>query len=849
MRPAPADTMWMRKLLTGYRASDLLAIPALAIAYLLLAIVVMKFGTVQGNVTLIWPSLGFGLFVLLRFGPRLWPGVFLGALSAGFWINDPWFLSFTIATANTLDALLGCWLLLPLSGRIKLRRLPDYFQLVLFGGLLAPLASAIIGPAALHLSGYISPDQIPVSILRWWMANTLGMILLTPALIILEQRHNLLARNEYLWEGLVLLTLSITVGLIVFSGMHPDWLPAGLAPMSFWVTPFLIWSAIRFGRHGVSLQLLMYFALSLFGISMHQGIFSHDLLTSGLINFWFYHLTTSVAGMTLGIALHERHEAEAEVCSEKARLRDVVDAIPFPLFLKDANGAYLLVNQAFLRPFNRPEDDIIGKRSPDLMPPDGAVQMDRQDQQVLSLGIAQRVEEWMQFPNGSRELHQITKVPMRDAGGHVIGLVGLSQNITERHAMELERARLYDTIAASHDEVYLFDADTLRFRFMNSTALQHLGYSLEQSRALTPLDLEPFFTPEDFRGLLAPLFMHEKTVQIFETMHKRMDGSLYPVEVHLQLFENGQERYFLAIVQDISHRIDAEHALRLAASVFEHSKQSILITDAETRIVSVNQAFTRITGYAEADVLGKNPRLLSSGTHGESFYRTMWDTILATGGWSGEVWNRRKDGTLYAQWLDICMVKDATGRVTNFIGLSYDITERKAAEENIRRLAQHDFLTGLPNRILFYDRFEQALAAAKRNQSHFALFFLDLNNFKHINDTHGHRFGDELLKAVAQRLSDSMRATDTTCRLGGDEFVILVPEIEHPEQAQKLQQILVEKFDAPCVVGGQPVQISFSIGHAVYPQDGDSMDALLEAADSAMYQVKKAEKARESDPA
>lgn len=844
-----ADTMSMKSLMAGYRTSDLLTIPALAIAYLLLAIVAMKFGTVQGNVTLIWPSLGLGLFILLRFGARLWPGIFLGALAAGLWINDPWPLSLAIAAGNTLDALLGCWLLQRAHARIELRRLPDYYQLVLLGGLLAPLTSAIIGPTALYLNGYISLTQLPVTSLHWWMGNSLGMLLLTPALIIWGQRPNFLDRNEHLWEAIVLWGLSVTAGLIVFSGWHPDWLPTGFTAMAFWVTPFLVWSAIRFGRHGVSLQLVLYFTQSLIGVSINHGLFAQDLLTSGLINFWFYHLTTCVAGMTLGIALHERHEAAAEVLAEKSRLRDVVDAIPFPLFLKDANGAYLLVNQAFLQPFNRPEDDVIGKRSPDLMSPEGAVQMDRQDKQVLSLGMAQRVEEWMQFPNGARELHQITKVPMRDADGQIIGLVGLSQNITERHAMELERARLYDTIAASHDEVYLFDADTLRFRFMNSTALQHLGYSLEQSRALTPLDLEPFFTPEDFRGLLAPLFMHEKTVQIFETMHKRMDGSLYPVEVHLQLFESEQERYFLAIVQDISHRIDAEHALRLAASVFEHSKQSILITDAETRIVSVNQAFTQITGYAEAEVLGKNPRILSSGTHGESFYRAMWDTIHAAGSWSGEVWNRRKDGTLYAEWLDICMVKDATGRVTNFIGLSYDITERKAAEENIRRLAQHDFLTGLPNRILFYDRFEQALAAARRNQTHFALFFLDLNDFKHINDTHGHRFGDELLKAVAQRLSDSMRATDTTCRLGGDEFVILVPEIESPEHAQKLQQILIEKFDTPCTVAAQQIQVSFSIGHAVYPQQGESMDTLLEAADSAMYRVKKSEKSRSNDPA
>ena len=845
MTPGIVDGQWPGKLIADYQRSDWLVIPILALGYVLLAVFALKFGTVQGNVTLIWPSLGLGLFVLLRFGIRLWLGVFIGALLAGLWIHDPLPLSLAIATGNTLDTLLGCWLLRRAKVNFEIRRLPDYYQLVLLGGLLAPLASALIGPTALLWSGYIHAAQWPGVFLHWWMGNSLGMILITPALIIWGQRPNFLDRHEHLWEALILWGLSIAAGLIVFIGWHPDWLPEKVGGNSFWVTPFLVWSAIRFGRHGVSLQLLLYYTQSLIGLSIGHGLFAQDLQATGLINFWLYHLTTCIAGMTLGISLHERRQAIAEVLAEKSRLRDVVDAIPFPLFLKDAQGAYLLVNQAFLRPFEREEADIIGKRSPDLMTQDSAIKMDHQDSQVLSLGVAQMVEAWLQYPNGSRALQQITKVPMRNDKGHIIGLVGLSQDITEQHLMEQERTLLYDTIAASHDEVYIFDADTLRFRFMNSTALQHLGYSLDQSATLTPLDLQPFFTLEDFRGLLAPLFMHEKPVQIFETMHKRQDSSLYPVEVHLQLFEGEQDRYFLAIAQDISHRIDAEHALRLAASVFEHSKQSILITDAEAHIVSVNEAFTRITGYASSEVIGKNPRILSSGTHGEAFYRAMWDTIHTAGSWSGEVWNRRKNGTLYVEWLDICLVKDETGRVTNFIGLSYDITERKAAEENIRHLAQHDFLTGLPNRTLFYDRFEQALAAAKRNQNHFALFFLDLNDFKQVNDTHGHRFGDELLKAVAQRLRDTMRATDTTCRLGGDEFVILVPEIESSEQALQLQRILIDKFNAPCVVAEQQIQVSFSIGHAVYPQQGDSMDALLEAADSAMYRVKKTEKSRQ----
>lgn len=180
--------------------------------------------------------------------------------------------------------------------------------------------------------------------------------------------------------------------------------------------------------------------------------------------------------------------------------------------------------------------------------------------------------------------------------------------------------------------------------------------------------------------------------------------------------------------------------------------------------------------------------------------------------------------------------------MTNYIGLSYDITNRKEVEENIRHLAQHDFLTGLPNRMLFSDRLEQTLAAARRNNTVFAVLFLDLNRFKHINDTLGHKFGDDLLKSVATRLVDSMRATDTICRLGGDEFVILVPELGGESHIGLLLEKLAEAFQTPCRVQEREIIVSFSVGYAIYPQDGNSLESLLEFADTAMYRNKNREK-------
>ena len=828
------------RLTAQFSRADLWRIASIALLYLLLAIIAMKFGTVHGNATVFWPSAGLALFAVLAYGKQLWPGILIGALAAGLWIHDPAWVSLAIATGNTLDALTGLWLLQRTSFSPDLRRLPDYYHLVLSAALIASLPSALIGPAALGLAGYFTPDQFPKVALHWWMGNSLGVVLLTPALLVWRHRPEFLQRREHVWEAAVLWGLSIAAGLMVFAGWSPEWLPFKISVMPFWLAPLAVWAALRFGRHGVSLQLLLYFSQSLMGVSTGGGLFAPDLAETGLVNFWFFHIIICIFLMTLGIALHERRVAAELILAERTRLRGVIDAIPDLIFFKDASSVYTGCNKAFEQYINAPESVITGKTDLDLLPQDAARNFRNQDIQVMSRNMGHAYEEWIGYADGRKYLHETLKTPLRNTQGEVIGLVGISRDITARKAAEQERERLFNTITASLNEIHIFDADTLRFQFANAGALNNLGYTLDEIRQLTPIDLKPFFTPEDFRQLLAPLFMHEKPVQVFETTHKRKDGSLYPVEVHLQLFENDNERYFLAIVQDITSRLDAEQALHLAASVFEHSKQSIMIMDANASIVSVNRAFTEITGFSADEVIGHNPHLLSSGSHDQAFYQAMWASVNQSGSWSGEIWNRRKDGSLYVEWLDICSVRAATGQLTNYIGLAHDITDRKAVEENMRHQAHHDFLTGLPNRVLFYDRFEQALASARRNQTQFAVFFLDLDRFKNINDTLGHHFGDALLKAVAVRLTETMRATDTICRLGGDEFVILVTELEDARQALALIEKLHQNFRQPCAVEGQEITISFSVGHATYPENGDSKGVLLQYADLAMYRSKNA---------
>jgi diguanylate cyclase (GGDEF)-like protein/PAS domain S-box-containing protein len=278
--------------------------------------------------------------------------------------------------------------------------------------------------------------------------------------------------------------------------------------------------------------------------------------------------------------------------------------------------------------------------------------------------------------------------------------------------------------------------------------------------------------------------------------------------------------------------------LRLAAKAFESTFEGILVTDANGFIQSVNPAFTQITGYRPADVIGKTPKVLSSGRHDEAFYRAMYEALDATGHWQGEICNRRKSGELYVEWLTVNAVKDQNGRLTNYVAVFTDFTTRKAAEDQIRFLAQHDSLTGLPNRTLLRERLLRAIPHAKRNGKMVAVIFLDLDDFKQINDKFGHDAGDEMLRAVSRRLSEAVRREDTVARLGGDEFVLVLEELNDREGVPAIIGKIIDAVGQPTLFEGQELRTATSIGVSFYPDHGEDVEELIKRADAAMYVAK-----------
>lgn len=282
----------------------------------------------------------------------------------------------------------------------------------------------------------------------------------------------------------------------------------------------------------------------------------------------------------------------------------------------------------------------------------------------------------------------------------------------------------------------------------------------------------------------------------------------------------------------------SETSLRLAYKVIEASHDAVMITDSKGIIQSVNPSFCKLTGYSADEALGQTPNLLSSGQHDQLFYQQMWHGLQQQGYWQGEIWNKRKNGEIYPEWLSISAVRDDQGAINQYAAIFSDITERKKREQKIHELAYFDELTGLANRRLFQDRLEQALANAKRHHHQLAVLFLDLDLFKRINDTLGHQAGDEALRQVAKRLQKASRAGESVARLGGDEFTMLVPECEAKEEIVKLAQRIVAQFELPFQIQQNELALTTSVGISIYPQHGHTASELLKCADAAMYQAK-----------
>lgn len=300
-----------------------------------------------------------------------------------------------------------------------------------------------------------------------------------------------------------------------------------------------------------------------------------------------------------------------------------------------------------------------------------------------------------------------------------------------------------------------------------------------------------------------------------------------------------RERRLLQDRNALIARLEDELAHRkIAATVFDTTSEGIMVTDADKLIQHVNRAFSVTTGYSLEEVRGQTPHILSSGKHDRRFYAAMWAALEQNGHWQGEIWNRRKNGEIYPEWLSINPVKDEEGQISQYVGVFSDVTLHKDLQQNLHQLAYYDALTRLPNRTLFLDRLSQAISHAKRTHAEFALLFIDLDRFKHVNDGLGHRFGDAVLEEIGSRMLRSVRESDTVARLGGDEFAALLLDITDERALAAAAGHLLNRLRGSVVVEGHEIFFTGSIGVARFPHDGEDAGTLLRNADTAMYRAK-----------
>jgi diguanylate cyclase (GGDEF)-like protein/PAS domain S-box-containing protein len=426
-------------------------------------------------------------------------------------------------------------------------------------------------------------------------------------------------------------------------------------------------------------------------------------------------------------------------------------------------------------------------------------------------------------------------------------LLRAAQVVGERdqaqRALRASEARFRGMSASAQDGIIEMDRDG-RVSYWNPAAARIFGFNEAEAMGQ---NLHRLMTPQRFQAAFQGQFgSFQETGQgvligkATELVALDKSGHEFPVEISIAAISDTEGFRAIGIVRDIRQRKEAERGLRLGSSVIKQASEGIIVTDARGTISMINPAFSRLTGYSEKEAIGANPKILQSGRHDAEFYDRMWAAVLEHGYWQGEVWNRRKDGEIYPEWLSLSVIKDGDGRISNFVAMFSDISKLKEAEEDLERMAFYDALTGLPNRLLFRERLERSLKAARRSDTRrTAVLYLDLDKFKVVNDTCGHTTGDALLQEVARRLGEAVREVDTVARLGGDEFAIVLHEVTDAEAPQRIAEKIIAAINEPVFVEGHHCHVGTSIGIAIAPDHAEAAGALVELADAAMYAAKK----------
>lgn len=537
----------------------------------------------------------------------------------------------------------------------------------------------------------------------------------------------------------------------------------------------------------------------------------------------------------------ERVEVRDALRESERRFRAIFENAGAGLYTLSPAGRFLQVNRALCRFLGYTQAELLDMTLEEVTHAEDVALSRRMIKEALSYpGYNWHYEKRYRRKDGSLLWAHVSGAWQMDDAGRPAYAIGMIQDITERkHAeealqeSETHYRRLFE---ANPHPMWIVDSETCRFLAVNDAAVAHYGYSRKEFLGMSINDIRP-------EGEMPPLSadgsgdcagMDQRL-----THHRCRDGRLIEVEINAHNIDFGNRKARVVLVHDVTEKRRAEERMRLDAAALRSTRDAILITDRAPRIISVNPAFTEITGYGETDVLGEHPSLLSSSRNDEGVFEAIWTTLLQSNHWQGEIWGRRKDGEMFPGWLSISAVHNAAGEPTHFVGAISDLTKLRKSEERLRYLADYDALTDLPKRQVLETVLQHALERARRDKGRLALVFLDLDRFKTVNESFGHKVGDDLLISVVRRLRNRIRKEDTLARLMGDGFALILEGIEDQSDVEVAVRDLLAALDAPFVLPkGQLVYLRASIGISLFPQDGETTQDLLRGAEAAVNLAK-----------
>jgi diguanylate cyclase (GGDEF)-like protein/PAS domain S-box-containing protein len=885
--------------LQGSQKLVYLRLVLLGLAYVLSSVFIAQYFLSHHTIPTIWPASGLALSALLLWGKRYWPVVFVAAFVADLCVYSSLIHAVLVAVGATAQALFARFCLLRVVGGEAINLTPrSYFLLFIFSLISALVGTLFSFSSQVFFSDWSRPDLLH-SIDNWWQGNVLGMILVTP-LVLVWRKWPEQGWQEYRMPELLLCFITVFIlGQVIFSGWFSSTL--GHYTKGSYVYVLIVWAALRFGVHGALLVIAMLVLEAFFGMELGVAFYRTDDFASSINNFWIYSMVSTLVGMTLALAISTRNKALQSLQDEKNKLAAIIDSSMDAIVQMDTNGIISGWNVQAQAMFGWQTEEVLGKSMGEVIVPAQFREAHHAGlKRFLDTGAGPVMNTHLELKalrrDGSEFPIEMYIAPIKTAGR--LEFNGFIRDITLRKGYEAKIQRqnkVYAALSQTNQAIVRMQDQSELFPMICQCAVEHGGMKMawvgmkhEHSDVITAVashghglayldevDISADGTKSTGQGPVGTAYREKHTVVVNDfaqnpitahwSKYIRLYGwgavAAFPIlragnpyavfAVYGDVQDAFDEQTIVLLEEmagDVSFAIDnfdresqrkaAEESLRLAGSIYASSSEGMVVVDAQNHIIAINPAFTEITGYVLQEVEGLDPKILKSSRHDAAFFQAMWAEILHSGRWQGEIWCRRKNGEVYAEWLIINTIYNEDQSVFRRVGLFSDITARKESDDLIWRQANFDQLTGLPNRRMFYDRLEQEIKHAQRTNEPLALMFLDLDRFKEINDALGHDMGDVLLQQVTARLISCVREADTVARLGGDEFTIILRNLGDTDSLSRIAQTIVQKITEPFVLEMETTYISVSIGITLYPSHAAEIEALIKNADQAMYAAK-----------